>query len=68
MKRIPPIDIPGAGIVNLPPEEVERAEALAHVGDYRVTDIYAARNWDLSWEANRKVLDLFRWPDNPGQE
>lgn len=50
---------------------VEKAtvdEALAHVGDYRVTDIYAARNWDLSWEANRKVLDLFRWPDNPGQE
>jgi hypothetical protein len=30
MKRIPPIiDIPGGGIVNLPPAEVERAEALA---------------------------------------
>ena len=37
-------------------------EALAHVGDYRVTDIYAERNWELSWEANRKVLSLFRWP------
>lgn len=45
---------------------VEKAtvdEALAHIGDYRVTDIYAERNWLLSWEANRKVLDLFRWPD-----
>ncbi len=44
---------------------VEKAtvdEALAHVGDYRVTDIYAERNWELSWEANRKVLGLFRWP------
>lgn len=44
---------------------VEKAtvdEALAHVGDYRVTDIYAERNWELSWEANRKVLALFQWP------
>ena len=44
---------------------VEKAtvdEALAHVGDFRVTDIYAERNWELSWEANRKVLDLFSWP------
>lgn len=44
---------------------VEKAtvdEALAHVGDYRVTGIYAERNWELSWEANRKVLALFRWP------
>ena len=44
---------------------VEKAtvdEALAHLGDYRVTDIYAERNWELSWEANRKVLALFKWP------
>lgn len=44
---------------------VEKAtvdEALAHVGDYRVADIYAERNWQLAWEANRKVLELFRWP------
>ena len=44
---------------------VEKAtvdEALAHVGDFRVTDIYAERNWELSWAANRKVLDLFSWP------
>lgn len=43
---------------------VEKAtvdEALAHVGDFRVTDIYAERNWSLAWEANRKVLELFSW-------
>lgn len=37
-------------------------EALAHVGDYRIADIYAERNWTLAWEANRRVLALFRWP------
>lgn len=45
---------------------VEKAtvdEALVHVGDFRVTDIYAQRNWRLAWEANDKVLALFRWPD-----
>ena len=44
---------------------VEKAtvdEALVHVGDFRVTDIYAQRNWALAWEANEKVLALFRWP------
>ena len=43
---------------------VEKAtvdEALGHVGDFRVADIYAERNWELSWEANRRVLDLFSW-------
>lgn len=44
---------------------VEKAtvdEALAHIGDYRVADIYAERNWSLAWEANEKVMALFRWP------
>jgi integrase len=44
---------------------VEKAtidEALGHLGDYQVADIYAERNWRLAWEANRKVLELFRWP------
>jgi integrase len=48
---------------------VEKAtvdEALAHVGDFRVTDIYAERNWELSWVANRKVLGLFSWPTASG--
>ena len=43
---------------------VEKAtvdEALVHVGDFRVADIYAERNWALGWEANEKVLALFDW-------
>lgn len=44
---------------------VEKAtvdEALGHVGDFRVADIYAERDWERIAEANRKVLALFRWP------
>lgn len=48
---------------------VEKAtvdEALAHIGDFRVTDIYAGRNWDLVERANEKVLELVKWPcDSP---
>lgn len=47
------------------PAKVEKAtvdECLVHVGDYDLTDIYAERSWDLIAAANRKVLDLFRWP------
>ena len=43
---------------------VEKAtvdEALAHVGDFRATDIYAERNWSLAWDATRRVLALFNW-------
>lgn len=37
-------------------------EGLGHVGDYRVADIYADRDWERIAEANRRVLSLFRWP------
>jgi integrase len=43
---------------------VEKAlvdEGLAHVGDYKMTDIYAERPWDKINEANSKVLALFDW-------
>ena len=43
---------------------VEKAtvdEALGHVGDYRIADIYAERDWERIAEANRRVLALFRW-------
>lgn len=43
---------------------VEKAtvdECLAHVGDFRLTDIYAERDWSRINAANRKVLDLFTW-------
>lgn len=36
-------------------------EALGHVGDYRIADIYAERDWVQVAEANRRVLALFRW-------
>lgn len=36
-------------------------EGLVHVGDYRMTDIYAERPWDKINEANSKVLALFNW-------
>ena len=43
---------------------VEKAlvdEGLAHVGDYRMTDIYAERPWEKINEANKRVLELFKW-------
>lgn len=36
-------------------------ECLCHVGDYALTDIYAARPWDVLNEANTKVLEQFKW-------
>lgn len=46
---------------------VEKAtvdEALGHKGGFPIADIYAERNWSLSWDATRKVLDQFTWPDS----
>ena len=46
-------------------------DALAHVGDYKMTDIYAEKNWDLTAQANEKVLALFDWTNigqNPGAQ
>lgn len=43
---------------------VEKAtvdECLAHVGDYRIADIYAERDWEKINEANGKVISLFEW-------
>lgn len=37
-------------------------EGLGHVGDFRITDIYAERDWERIAEANRRVLALIRWP------
>lgn len=36
-------------------------ECLCHVGDYKMTDIYAERNWELINSANRKVIEMFNW-------
>ena len=36
-------------------------EALAHVGDHPLVDVYAERDPSLQWEINAKVLALFDW-------
>ena len=36
-------------------------DALGHKGDHPLVDIYAERAWPLAWQAQRVVLDLFRW-------
>ncbi len=36
-------------------------ECLAHVGDFRLTDIYAQRDWEVIWAANDKVCNLVFW-------
>lgn len=41
-------------------------KCLAHVGNFKIADVYTEPNWDLYTEANNKVLALFDW--NPLQE
>lgn len=36
-------------------------DCLGHIGDYKATDIYAEKAWDLIQEANRKVIGMFVW-------
>ena len=36
-------------------------ESIGHVGDFKMTDIYAERPWEKMAELNRKVLDMFVW-------
>ena len=38
-------------------------EALGHVGEFRIADIYAERDWEVIASANDKVLGRFRWPE-----
>ena len=33
-------------------------ECLAHIGDYKIADIYIQRDWQRIWDANQKVCDL----------
>ena len=45
---------------------VEKAtveDALGHVGEFKMADIYAERDWGLAEDALRKVADLFVWPE-----
>ena len=36
-------------------------ECLAHIGDYKIADIYIEKNWDIINAANAKVISLFKW-------
>lgn len=37
-------------------------DCLCHVDrEMKVTDLYIDKQWDVMWEANRRVLALFRW-------
>lgn len=36
-------------------------ECIGHVGDFKMTDIYAERPWEKMAELNKKVLDMFVW-------
>lgn len=42
-------------------EKATIEDALGHVGDYRVADIYAERDWSLAEDALVRVAALFRW-------
>ena len=36
-------------------------DCLVHVGDHRLADVYAEKDWQIFWDVNKKVLDLFDW-------
>lgn len=36
-------------------------ECLVHIGDFRMTDIYAERDWEQIQGANRKVIAMLKW-------
>ena len=37
-------------------------DCLCHVdSSMRVTDLYIAKDWEVMWKANEKVLSLFDW-------
>ena len=44
-------------------EKATADDGMGHVGEYRVFDIYAVKDWDAVAEANAKVAALFRWPE-----
>jgi len=39
-------------------------ECLNHTGDLPLADTYIERDWQMLWDANKKVLDLFDWPES----
>lgn len=38
-------------------------EMLIHKGSMDMADRYIEKDWKIYWEANKKLLDLFEWPE-----
>lgn len=36
-------------------------DCLVHMGDHRLADVYAEKDWQVFWDVNQKVLDIFDW-------
>ena len=41
-------------------------ECLVHVGEHKLVDVYAEKDWKVYWDVNKKVLDLFDWSSISG--
>ena len=39
-------------------------ECLDHAGDLPLADTYIERDWQMLWDANKTVLDIFNWPES----
>ena len=39
-------------------------ECLNHSSHLPLADVYIEKDWEMIWEANKKVLDLFEWPSS----
>ena len=37
------------------------SDCMCHIGDHKITDIYAEKAWNVMADANRKVMELFTW-------
>lgn len=35
--------------------------SLVHVGERKLLNVYAEKDWQVFWDANKKVLDIFDW-------
>ena len=42
-------------------------DCLVHMGDHKLVDVYAEKDWQVYWDANKKVLDLFDWSNISGK-
>ena len=36
-------------------------DCLVHMGDHKLADVYAEKDWQIFWDVNEKVLNIFNW-------